>query len=767
MGCSTSKLDDEEAVQLCKDRKRFIKQALEQRARFASGHVAYIQSLKKVSAALRDYIEVDEPHEFSLDSFITPPFTPIKKASPGFICESTLPKNRRISSKSFSPAQIQSEPHSSVRVHYLRSGGNPAVSVEERPPQSPETARVENYSPIHQFGMDGFFAMQSSPMNSSSFFSYSPNNRPNIPPPSPQNSQWDFFWNPFSSLDYYGYPTRSSIDQTVMDDEIRGLRQVREEEGIPELEEIETEQEDCNNETHATHERAKVDLNCNREEVIVEDVDDEEEDEETDSENETEHEAEISSHGHVSIEVRAQTARQVETSNQSTAVADREAKEDTPGFTVYVNRRPTSMAEVIKDLEAQFVIVCNAANQVSVLLEASREQYLSTSNELSAMKILNPVALFRSASSSRSASSRFLVTSSCSKDEGYESSSDFSEDTCMFSGSHQSTLDRLYAWEKKLYDEVKSGEKVRIAYERKLMHLRNQDVKGDDQSAVEKTRVSIRDLHTQMKVSIHSVEAISKRIETLRDEELQPQLSELVQGLARMWKVMAECHQTQKRSLDEAKILLAGTPSKLEAKRHSSSVSVTDPNRLARSAANLETELRNWRAYFESWITSQRSYVHALKGWLLRCMRADPDTSKLPFSPRRSNGALPIFGICIQWSRFLDDIRETPVLDGLDFFAAGLGSLYAQQLKEDLRRARMGSKRFESTEEFSGNMEVVEVGQVEQVMTADKMAEVAIRVLCAGMSVTMSSLTEFSIASAEGYAELMNQWYDAKTRAGM
>ncbi|XP_061994120.1 protein ROLLING AND ERECT LEAF 2-like isoform X2 [Rosa rugosa] len=887
MGCSTSKLDDEEAVQLCKDRKRFIKQALEQRARFASGHLAYIQSLKRVSAALRDYIEVDEPHVFSLESFITPPFTPIKKTSPGFICDSTpkirrissksfspaqtqsephssvkihylrsggnpavsveerppqssetvsgspgficdstpkirrissksfspaqtqsephssvkvhylrsggnpavsveerppqssetvsgspgficdsTPKIRRISSKSFSPAQTQSEPHSSVKVHCLRSGGNPAVSVEERPPQSPETVRVETYSPVHQFGMDGFFAMQSSPMNSSSFFSYSPNNRPNIPPPSPQNSQWDFFWNPFSSLDYYGYPTPSSIDQTVMDDENRGLRQVREEEGIPDLEEIETEQEDCYDEANVRQERDKMDLNYNREEVIVEDVDDEEdEDEETVSGNETEHEAEIPSHDHVTIEVRAQTARQVETSNQGTAVVDREAKEETPGFTVYVNRRPTSMAEVIKDLEDQFVIVCNAANQVSALLEANREQYSSTSNELSAMKMLNPVALFRSASSSRSASSRFLVTSSCSKDEGYESSSDFSEEPCMFSGSHQSTLDRLYAWEKKLYEEVKSGEKVRMTYDKKLKQLRNQDVKGDDQSALEKTRVSIRDLHTQMKVSIHSVEAISKRIESLRDEELQPQLSELVQGLARMWKVMAECHQTQKRSLDEAKLLLAGTPSKLEAKRLSSSSSVTDPNRLARSAANLETELRNWRAYFESWITSQRSYVRALTGWLLRCMRADPDTSKLPFSPRRSNGAPPIFGICIQWSRFLDAIRETPVLDGLDFFAAGMGSLYAQQVKEDLRRARIGSKRFESTEEFSGNMELVEVGQVEQVMTADKMAEVAIRVLCAGMSVTMSSLTEFSIASAEGYADLVNQWDDAKTRA--
>lgn len=70
------------------------------------------------------------------------------------------------------------------------------------------------------------------------------------------------------------------------------------------------------------------------------------------------------------------------------------------------------------------------------------------------MKMLNPVALFRTASS-RSASSRYLLNSSSSKDEGYESSSDISEEACMFTGSHQSTLDRLYAWEKKLYEEVK------------------------------------------------------------------------------------------------------------------------------------------------------------------------------------------------------------------------------------------------------------------------------------------------------------------------
>lgn len=75
-----------------------------------------------------------------------------------------------------------------------------------------------------------------------------------------------------------------------------------------------------------------------------------------------------------------------------------------------------------------------------------------------------------------------------------------------------------------------SGERVRIAYEKKQMQLRNQDVKGEEPSVVDKTGVAIRDLYTQLQVSIHSAEAVSKRIEALRDEELQPQLLELVQG---------------------------------------------------------------------------------------------------------------------------------------------------------------------------------------------------------------------------------------------
>lgn len=104
------------------------------------------------------------------------------------------------------------------------------------------------------------------------------------------------------------------------------------------------------------------------------------------------------------------------------------------------------------------------------------------------------------------------------------------------------------------------------------------------------------------------------------------------------------------------------------------------------------------------------------------------------------------------------------MLDGLDFFAAGMGSIYEQQLKDDSRNTLGGSKRFGggSSEENSRSMDMVEFSQVEEVMTPEKMADVAIRVLCAGMSVAMSSLTEFAVASANGYAELVKQWENAE-----
>ncbi|KAL5656622.1 hypothetical protein ACJX0J_035941, partial [Zea mays] len=80
----------------------------------------------------------------------------------------------------------------------------------------------------------------------------------------------------------------------------------------------------------------------------------------------------------------------------------------------------------------------------------------------------------------------------------------------------------------KLYKEVKAGERLRIEYEKRLTHLRNQDVKGEEPTSVDKICAALRSLHTRLKVSIHTVQSVSRRIEILRDEELHPQLMELI-----------------------------------------------------------------------------------------------------------------------------------------------------------------------------------------------------------------------------------------------
>ena len=56
--------------------------------------------------------------------------------------------------------------------------------------------------------------------------------------------------------------------------------------------------------------------------------------------------------------------------------------------------------------------------------------------------------------SSRSSSSRNPIVPN-SRDDVEDLTRDIFESFCKNSGSHTSTLDRLFAWERKLYDEVK------------------------------------------------------------------------------------------------------------------------------------------------------------------------------------------------------------------------------------------------------------------------------------------------------------------------
>lgn len=73
-------------------------------------------------------------------------------------------------------------------------------------------------------------------------------------------------------------------------------------------------------------------------------------------------------------------------------------------------------------------------------------------------------------------------------------------------------------------------ERLRIIYEKLCKKLKRLDDHGADSTKIDATHASIRKLSTKIDVCIKAADAISSRIHKLRDEELQPQLTDLIQG---------------------------------------------------------------------------------------------------------------------------------------------------------------------------------------------------------------------------------------------
>ncbi|KAK3036146.1 hypothetical protein RJ639_029883 [Escallonia herrerae] len=71
---------------------------------------------------------------------------------------------------------------------------------------------------------------------------------------------------------------------------------------------------------------------------------------------------------------------------------------------------------------------------------------------------------------------------------------------------------------------------VRKEYDQKCKLLRQLESEGRSFHSIDKTRAVVKDLHSRISVAIHRIDSISKKIEDLRDTELQPQLEELIEG---------------------------------------------------------------------------------------------------------------------------------------------------------------------------------------------------------------------------------------------
>ncbi|XP_078433227.1 protein ALTERED PHOSPHATE STARVATION RESPONSE 1-like [Wolffia australiana] len=87
MGCAYSKVEREEAVRRCRDRRKLVKRLMAGRAQFAAAHLAYLRALRNAGATIRQLAEADACPPPLIrpplsPSFLPPPPPPLPPFSP-------------------------------------------------------------------------------------------------------------------------------------------------------------------------------------------------------------------------------------------------------------------------------------------------------------------------------------------------------------------------------------------------------------------------------------------------------------------------------------------------------------------------------------------------------------------------------------------------------------------------------------------------------------------------------------------------------------
>ncbi|KAK8623243.1 hypothetical protein V6N13_118131 [Hibiscus sabdariffa] len=289
-----------------------------------------------------------------------------------------------------------------------------------------------------------------------------------------------------------------------------------------------------------------------------------------------------------------------------------------------------SVSEVMEELQALFEKASESGNEVLKMLDTGKFRYHhKRSVYQGSTKIFH------------------MITSNSSETESLLSKSKISSlenDEIVSSQNLSSILRKLCMWETKLYDEVRAEEKLRILYAKTCRQMKSLNQKGANARRVDSTRLSLRAISTKMRVAVQVIDKVAITINKLMDEELWPEVNELIQRLFGMWKVMLECHSCQCQKFMEAKCFdfIA-----LNEKLNDAHLEV---------AMRLKLELQNWSLSFSTWIEAQRGFVKALNGWLRRCIIYEPEEtadSVSPLSPGRG-GAPLVFVILNKWSEAMD-----------------------------------------------------------------------------------------------------------------
>ncbi|CAI9105964.1 OLC1v1005001C1 [Oldenlandia corymbosa var. corymbosa] len=672
MGASNSTMEEDKALQLCRERKKFIGQALDARCSLAANHIAYVEALKVTGSALWKFVEPEAPGG---SSFYTPTAATserlvTEKSVSQFSISSPTSSQHADANRNISPSP--SPPSWHYQTNHMKFRGSFSKKVEEKPSIS-------------------HTVISGSPQSTTPRSFGRPDTPPLEPPPVPPESPpWDFF-----GLSHPVDNRVSSQEQGDLNsdleyaDEIRQLREERTSEGGEEFSshgKESSESEDEFDEPSAERlVRRFENVNRTGDNVVT-------------SDSPAIHSAKnISSESKVlnGMKTKSPDLTPLRAASSSEAEVVNGIKTNTKVDDCENEVPPKDFFRSIKDIELLFGKASEAGREVPRMLEANKFHFRpilpGKENGKTASSLLKSCfscgedpsqvpevpaetdvkyLTWHRTSSSRSSSSRNLPRAN-SIDDVEDLTKNLLESFSMISGSHASTIDRLYAWEKKLYDEVKVSEMIRRKYDMKRKLLRQQESNGEPLSKVDKTRSVVKDLHSRIRVAIHRIDSISKKIEELRDGELQPQLEELIEGLRRMWEVMFECHKLQFHIIS-----VVYTPGNVKITVQS------DSRRLI--VIHLENELSSLSSSFTKWIRAQKTYIEAINKWLYKSVLVTQKSSKrkkkIPPPPLRHYGP-PIYATCDIWLELLSNLPTETVVDSMKNLAAEIDRFLPRQEK--------------------------------------------------------------------------------------
>ncbi|KAG5537673.1 hypothetical protein RHGRI_024953 [Rhododendron griersonianum] len=353
-----------------------------------------------------------------------------------------------------------------------------------------------------------------------------------------------------------------------------------------------------------------------------------------------------------------------------------------------------SLIKIFGDLDDCFLRASESAHEVSKMLEAHRLHYHSNFAD-NRGHIDHSARVMRVITWNRSF--RGLPNAEDGKDE-----LDLEEHE-----THATVLDKMLAWEKKLYDEVKNtlyasysmqslifaglccgvvdaqqtGEQMKFEYQRKVTSLNKLKNRNASTETIEKTKAALSHLHTRYIVDMQSMDSTVSEINRLRDDQLYPKLVALVDGMATMWENMKVEHQNQSKIVMALKYLdISQCPKETSGLHH-------------KHTDQLWAVAREWHSQFGKLMSHQKEYIKALNSWLkLNLVPIDNNLKEKVSSPQRPQNP-PIQPLLHAWQEFLEKLPDEQAKTAIHNFSAVIETILQYQVEELELRAKCEETR--------------------------------------------------------------------------